>query len=217
MKRPWIYITITVLCIGAAIHCSAASAGDAQRRAADLAADYRILSENVPLGMPGDILIEARLPIDGVEEQMLSTILSSLPPEAETALVFDRFHHTRWLHITCKTGADGIYGDALGILTALGSISPDAIQLSLNASWHTAARYSTAEKENLIDGLFASIKARTVASMADGRIVSASGYSHLLNARTGEGPHAMNITASLCAGPRGSTLWLGTPVLTVEY
>ena len=217
MHTRWIlYIIIAAVLAGVALGGAAASrSDDAAQRAADLAADYRTLAESAAtLSMTaGEIIIEARLPIRG--DDTLASI--TLPPDAETALVSDRCHDTRWLYITCPSCPDDVYVDTLAILSALDS--PDAVGLSLNTSWHTTARYSTAEKKELIDSLLASVDARTTAYMEDERMVSASGYSRLLHNSVGEGSDSMNITASLCTNPtqEGSVLWLGTPVLTVEY
>jgi len=223
MKRQWIlYIIVLALILGVTIHGRAASAPeDAVERATDLAADYRTLADSVSsLDMiAGDIVVEARIPIDGIGDEKLRSIPDSLPPEAGTAIFSDRFHDARWLHITYFSGPDSVYEDAFAVLSPLDAVSPEDIQLSLNTSWHTRTAYSHAEKKELIRSIFTSIEARTVASMSDERIVSASGYSPRLSGRAGAGAETMNITASLCTegSGGGSTLWLGTPVLMVEY
>jgi|GEM_PF-5667900 len=220
MKKQWIvYVIITILLLGVTIHGHAASFDTAITRAADLAADYRTLADGVaPLGMDaGDTLIEARLPMGGVDEQALASIMNSLPAKADTAIVADRFHDSRWLHIVCSTDGDSIYGDALAIVSAL-PLSLNTVQLSLNVSWNTAMTYPAAEKKDMIQSILDDLGARIVASMSDGGIASASGYSPRLSGIAGTGADRMNITASLCPNPHGgSTLWLGTPVLTVEY
>jgi len=223
MKRRWIlYIMITVVVLGVTLQGNAASQTDnAAKRACDLAADYQTLADSAAsLGMnAGDVIIEVRLPIDGIAEAQLREILDGLPHEADAAIVTDRYHNIRWLHVTCPSDADTIYGDAFAVLSALDTVSQDAVRLSVNASWHTGITYSNAEKQELIQSVLASIEARTVASISDDRITSASGFSPRLNRRVYAGADAMNITASLCTGPslEGGTLWLGTPVLTVEY
>ena len=222
MKRQWtLYIVVIfLLLLSVSIHGYAASDLDgAVKMASNLAADYRVLCAGVPFGMDaGAVIIEARLPIGGTDEQTLTAILDTLPREAATVIVSDRFHEIRWLHITCPSAADSIYENALDVLTALGPVSLDTVQLSLNVSWYTSDCFSTAKREKMIASLFASMEARAIADMADGRIVSASGFSPRLSGRAGAGGDAMNLTASLCTDPSGgSILWLGTPVLTVEY
>lgn len=223
MKRQWIlYIIITVVSLGVTLQGNAASQTDkAAKKASDLAADYQTLAGSVSsLGMnAGDVIIDARLPLDGIAEARLRAILDDLPHKANTAIVTDFFHDTRWLHITCTSGADNIYADALAVLSALGPNASDAVRLSVNASWHTGTIYSSVEKKELIRSIFASIEARTIASMADEGITSASGFSPRLSGRAYAGSDALNITASLRTHPgrEGGALWLGTPVLTVEY
>lgn len=211
---------VTAVLLGVSLHGNAAMPVDADTMAKGLTADYRVLSGSVPPGMiAGDIVIEARFPIDGLQERTLTAILKSLPPAADAIVVSDRYHGSRWLHICCPSGADTIYGNAFTILSALEPAPLDAVQLSLNARWDAGTLYSIPEKKDFIKSFFSSIEARAVASMADERIVSASGFSPRLSGRTGAGADAMNITASLCSDGAGggSTLWLGTPVLTVEY
>ena len=223
MKRQRIlYIIIIVLLLGAALHGNAASRPDnAAKRASDLAADYQTLADSVSsLGMnAGDVIIEARLPIDGIDEARLRAILDRMPPEADAAIVTDRYSDARWLHIACPSGGDTVYGDALAVLSALGPTKSNAVRLSVNASWHTETTYNSAEKQELIRSVFASIEARIAASISDEEIASASGFSPRITRRVYAGADALNITASLCTRPgrEGGTLWLGTPVLTVEY
>lgn len=221
MKKKWIlYIIVILALLGVTMRGYAASKSEgADKRAADLAADYRVLSAGVPSGMEaGEILIEARLSIDGLDGQTLASVRDSLPPGAGTAVLSDRFHGTRWLHVTVPSGPDNVYENAFTVLSALDIVSLGDVQLSLNTAWQTADSYSTVEKEDIIQSIFASVGARAIASMSDGRIASASGYSPRLSGSAGVGADRLNITASLCTNPHGgSTFWLGTPVLTVEY
>jgi hypothetical protein len=223
MKRQWtLYIVIIALLLGISIQGQVFSKpDDAQKRASDLAADYQVLAGIVaPFSMEaGEIIIEARLPVDAVDRQSLKSCLDSLPSIADTAIVSNRFHDTRWLYITCSSDADNVCESALDMLTAIAPLSLDTVQLFLNTRWETGDLYSTAEKKDLIQSLFASIDARTIASMTDERMVSISGFSSCLSSRAGAGADGMNITGSLCtdATGQGSSLWLGTPVLTVEY
>ncbi len=197
-----------------------ASTGEAMDKASALAADYQTLAESVtPLSMkPGDIIIEARLPIDDHEiPPFIRRSLSGI--HADVSIVSDLFHGEKWLHITCRTSPGAVYRTIRDIIDALDSIPPDEVQLSLNARWDTDDTYSISQGKEIIQSLFARINAHTVASMADEHMACASGFSPCLASCAGTGQDKMNITASLCPGEdgQGTVLWLGTPVLTVEY
>jgi hypothetical protein len=198
-----------------------ASVPDAKAMASALAADYQILSESAAAFdfECGGIIIEARLPIDAKGDETLEAILDHLPAGAEPVIVTDRCAGVRWLHVRCAASRESVYETALELLTALKPLSLNTVQLALNARFETGAVFTGSEKEDVIDTIFTSIGARELAAMADERMASASGYSPRLSSCVGEGADAMNITASLYADRtgEGSVLWLGTPVLTVEY
>lgn len=219
MKRRWIIYSCIVFLLCLAVPGNA-STEETMDRASALAADYQTLTESIaPLSMkPGDIVIEARLPLD--DNEIPASIRHSLSQiHAEASVVSDFFHREKWLHITCRTSPGAVCRTAHGILDALGSFSLDEVRLSLNARWDTDDTYSTSQKKEIIQALFAYIDARTVASMADASMVSMSGFSPCLTSCAGTGQDKMNITASICPGENGegTVLWLGTPVLTVEY
>jgi hypothetical protein len=219
MERRWIIYSCIVFLLCMAVPGNA-STGETEDRASALAADYQTLDESAArLSMnAGDVVIEARLSLD--ENEIPQSIRHSLfQIHADTSVVSDLFHSKKWLHITCRTSPGDVYRTAHGILDALDSIPPDEVRLSLNARWDTDDTYSTSRKKEIIQALFTCIDARTVASMADERMVSASGFSPCLTSHAGTGQDKMNITASVCPGEngRGTVLWLGTPVLTVEY
>lgn len=218
-KRRILYSCILALVISAAAQGRAAS-GDAAHMASHLAGDYQTIMDSAGLlSMDAcETVVEARLPIPQSDDTWLKSVRAALP-QADTAVVSDRYHGTQWLQITAITpsNAEAIYNGAHDILTALNPTSLDNVQLSLNVSWYTGLTYTAAEKTEILRTLFDNIGARTTAAMEDDRMASFSGYSPLISSCALAGHDAMNVTASICDAGPGTVLWIGAPVLTVEY